>query len=80
MVIGEDPQALFRQLQSQMPQGAGIQLPKPSIGGSVAAAILPGAVVGLVDRHRHPIVWWVFGIIPLAWSGSRLVLALTDKK
>lgn len=53
---------------------------KPTVGGSIAGAILPGAVVGLVDRQRHPFIWWAFGIIPLAWAGSRLVLALTDRK
>jgi hypothetical protein len=40
----------------------------------LAHAIFPAAIVGLVDRQKHPIVWWLFGVIPLAGAGAQMVI------
>jgi len=40
----------------------------------LAQAIFPAAVVGLVSRKKHPIVWWLFGMIPLAGAGASMII------
>ncbi len=42
-----------------------------------ARMVLPGAILGLVSRHKHPIVWWVFGVLPLA---SAVAQAITERR
>jgi hypothetical protein len=39
-----------------------------------AQMILPGAVVALVDRKKHPIVFWVFGVIPLTGGVATAII------
>ncbi len=50
------------------PSSSGIDLPP------LAQAIFPAAVVGLVSRQKHPIVWWLFGVIPLAGAGAQMII------
>lgn len=40
----------------------------------LAQAIFPAAIVGLVDRQKHPIVWWVFGAIPLTGAAAAAII------
>jgi hypothetical protein len=38
-----------------------------------AKMVLPAAVLALVSRQKHPIVWWVFGVIPLASAAAQAI-------
>jgi hypothetical protein len=40
-----------------------------------AKMVLPAAVMALVSRQKHPIVWWVFGVFPMA---SAVAQAITE--
>jgi len=42
-----------------------------------AKMVLPAAVLALVSRQKHPIVWWLFGVIPLASAAAQ---ALTERR
>lgn len=51
-----------------------------AVTGAVAAAVVPGFIMGLVNRNRHPIVWWGLGVLPLALATTRVVRALGKKE
>lgn len=38
-----------------------------------ASMVVPGAVTLLVDRKKHPILWTVFGAIPLGFATVRAI-------
>ncbi len=40
----------------------------------LARAVLPLAVVFLVQRKDHPIIWWVLGMGPLAWAAKDAII------
>lgn len=42
-----------------------------------AKMVLPGAILALVSRQKHPIVWWLFGVLPMASAVSQ---AFTEKR
>jgi len=42
-----------------------------------ARMVLPGAILALVSRHKHPIVWWLFGVFPMATAVAQ---AITEKR
>jgi hypothetical protein len=49
----------------------------PAAGNTAAVGVLVTAAnlavtVG-VDRHRHPVIWWLFGPVPLALGVLGLV-------
>lgn len=45
----------------------------------LARMVMPGIVVGLVDRKKHPIVWWVLGAVPLGLAGAAFVAEHSHK-
>ena len=59
------------------PAAAPTPAPAPSSLANIPPAaqmILPGAVVALVDRKRHPIVFWLFGVIPLTGGVASAII------
>lgn len=42
-----------------------------------ARMVLPGAVLALVSRHKHPFVWWFFGVFGMASAVSQ---AITEQR
>ncbi len=38
-----------------------------------ARMVLPAAVLGLVRRKKHPIVWWVFGVLPMSFAVAQAI-------
>jgi hypothetical protein len=33
--------------------------------------VLPAIVVSIVDRQKHPVMWWLFGAVPVALAGAK---------
>lgn len=42
-----------------------------------ARMVLPGAILTLVSREKHPIIWWAFGLLPMA---AAVATALTERR
>ncbi len=38
-----------------------------------ARMVLPAAILALVSRKKHPIIWWGFGVFPLAAAVSSAI-------
>lgn len=72
MMLGA-AQPTWTELEAQRKPAAGGGLQIPDVP-PLAQAIFPAAVVGLVDRKKHPIVWWLFGVIPLAGAGASMII------
>ena len=54
---------------SQVPERE-IAEPRPY---PLARFVIPTAVVAMVDRKRHPILWTVFGAVPLGFAVVNLI-------
>lgn len=76
MILGlaAPEQPTFDELERQRREAKAAELLKLPDIPPLAQAIFPAAVVGLVDRQKHPIVWWVFGVFPLAGAGAAMII------
>lgn len=80
MIIGdatpateETPAQLFERLERERrASNPPAQFKLPDVP-PLAAAVVPALVVGLVDRQKHPIVWWLFGTFPLGLAIQRAI-------
>lgn len=75
MILGApDPQPTFEDLERQRREAKAVELLKIPDVPPLAQAIFPAAVIGLVDRKKHPIIWWVFGVAPLTGAAASAVI------
>lgn len=49
----------------------------PLLIGATAANV---GILTLVDRQKHPIVWWWFGFFGLCYNGATLATKLVRKR
>lgn len=38
-----------------------------------ARMVLPAAILALVSRQKHPVVWWLFGVLPMASAVAQAI-------
>lgn len=71
---------VWQAAKDKMPKPAPFEWPKLTPRQRVGALVLPGAIIGLVNRREHPFIWWAFGIIPAAWNVSQLIAGQDEAK
>lgn len=51
--------------------------PSPLLIGSTVANV---GILTLVDRQKHPVVWWWFGFFGLCYNGATLATKLVRRR